>query len=119
MRIRTLGNKLTFYDEEGNIIIEIPNDPPEFNDENCKEINIVDYEDRLMGIDPDAKPDFFIDLDELEEFIKKHEKVTARGHVKYITVNAFIIMMLFIALWFGAGVLGHMAGVNFIEYTMK
>ena len=119
MRIRTLGNQLTFYDEEGNIIIQIPNDPPEFNDENCREINIVDYEDRLMGIDPDAKPDFFLDIDEIDDFIEKHKKVVDSGYIKYSTVDYVIFLMLFIALCVGGCALGYVAGGDLLEYFMN
>jgi hypothetical protein len=72
-----------------------------------------------MGIDPNAKPDFFLDLDEVEEFIKEHEKVTPDGRVKYLTANSFIFIMLFIALCAGAGALGYLAGGDLLEYWMN
>ena len=42
MRIRTVGEQLTFYDEEGNIIIQIPNTPPDLSIDEERMINIVE-----------------------------------------------------------------------------
>lgn len=66
VRVSTLDDKVTVYDLQGNIIKQIP-EPPE-NPPKVTYFNIVEYEDRLMGIDPDAKPDFFIDLENDERF---------------------------------------------------
>ena len=66
VRISTLDETVTVYDLEGNIIRRIP-EPPETPPE-VTYFNILEYEDRLMGIDPDARPDFFMDFENDERF---------------------------------------------------
>ena len=66
IRVSTLDDKVTVYDSEGNIIRQIP-EPPEIPPA-VTYFNIVEYEDRLMGIDPDARPDFFLDFENDERF---------------------------------------------------
>ena len=115
MRIRTVGEQLTFYDEEGNIIIQIPNTPPDLSIDEERMINIVDYMDTLRGKDPNEKPEFFTDLDELEKFIEEHKAVKDKGLYKYVNVDAVIIMMVMIAFFLGVGILGYMTGGALLE----
>lgn len=66
IRVSALDEKVTVYDLDGNIIKQIP-EPPE-NPPKVKYFNILEYEDKLMGIDPDEKPEFFIDFENDERF---------------------------------------------------
>lgn len=66
IRVSTLDENVTVYDLEGNIIKQIP-EPPDAPPK-VTYFNIVEYEDRLMGIDSDAKPEFFIDFENDDRF---------------------------------------------------
>ena len=115
MRVKALGKQLTFYDEEGNIIGHEPPLPPEDPDEEVRMINIVDFEDRLMGIDPDAKPDFFLDIDELNDFIEKHRKVKFKFTDKFVNVDMNIFAMLLVAVAFFMSLFGFMVMEDIVE----
>lgn len=103
VRISTLDDKVTVYDLEGNIIRQIP-EPPELPPK-VTYFNIVEYEDRLMGIDPDAKPDFFIDLENDERFFDVDEDPRFNEPIKWfdwvsvtICSYTFVILSIIFAL---------------------
>ena len=49
IKVRTLGNQVTVYDNNGNVINQIP--PPPSVPPKVKYVNIIEIEDRIMGID--------------------------------------------------------------------
>ena len=103
MKIRTLWDQITIYDDDMNIIKEIPERPPEPPPDKVRMINIVEYEDRLMGIDPNAKPDFFLDL-ENDERLKDVDEMPEFQEIKYfdkydavdLTFALILLSLLFI-----------------------
>ncbi len=115
MRVRALGREMTFYDDDGNVIQHVTDKIIDNPDEECKVINIVDFEDRLMGIDPDEKPDFFIDLENDERFKdldlieyrlpEKNLDFDAVLHAGYLFV--IFISALIIGYKFGQFLMGH------------
>ena len=65
--VRTLGNQVTVYDKEGNVLKMIPEPPA--NPPKVTYFNIVEFENKLMGITfEDEMPDYFIDLETDERF---------------------------------------------------
>ena len=67
IRRRALGNQVTRYDKEGNIIEQIPPPPPV--PPKVTYVNIIEIEDKIMGIDSKAIPDFFLDFENDERFM--------------------------------------------------
>lgn len=108
MKIRTAGTKMTFYDDDGNVIGHDPPLPPEDPDEEVMELDIVEYEDRLMGIDPNAVPDFFVDIDELTEFIDRIDADKSRYFCDRPEVVLAVLAGLSLALGTGAAILARM-----------
>ncbi len=65
--VRTLWDQVTVYDKDGNVIKMIPEPPPV--PPKVTYFNIVEFENKLMGINPeDEIPDFFIDFETDERF---------------------------------------------------
>lgn len=104
MRVSALGKQLTFYDDEGNVTGHHPPLYPQPPEDQVRMINIVDFEDRLMGIDPDAKPDFFLDIDELKAFVAKHRKERLRLIDDRIEIHTTVIGLIALAI-FGVSML--------------
>lgn len=95
--VRTLGNQVTVYDNEGKIVRQIPEPPPV--PPKVSYFNIVEFEDKLMGKDPDEKPDFFIDFETDERFRDITEDPEFIGDVKYLdfknTVELITVTLCF------------------------
>jgi len=115
MKVRALGDQLTFYDDDGNVIGHDPPLPPEDPDEEVRMINIVDFEDRLMGIDPDADPDFFFDLKELEKFADDNKAKRRCFPIGPMNVDYVVYTMLMITLLLVSGLFGFMTMNNYLE----
>lgn len=115
MKIRTLGEQLTFYDDDFNVIGEFPERPPEDPNAEVRMINIVDFEDRLMGIDPNAKPDFFIDFDTDERF-KFLEEMEEDEPIKIYGFDVFLKTCCLLACVFGALVIGFSSGIDVVHH---
>lgn len=113
MKVRALGNQLTFYDDDGNVIGHDPPLPPEDPDERV--LNIVDFEDRLMGIDPDAVPDFFIDLEELERFVDENEAKRPAIPTGPASIDAVVYGMLLLTLMFVLFLFGYLGMENYLD----
>lgn len=109
MKIRTLWKQMTFYDDDGNIIKEIPERPPEPPPDQVKSMDILDYFDRLAGRDPNEKPDFFIDLDseEYQEINRKSKIIKS----KHFFVREHI--------WFMTAIVAIIAGFILIMYSFN
>lgn len=120
MKVRALGEQLTFYDDDGNVIGHDPPLPPEDPDEEVRVLNIVDFEDRLMGIDPDAVPDFFIDLDELERFADENEAKRPTIPTGPAAIDSVVYAMLLITLTFVLFLFGVLGMNNYLDaYTAR
>ena len=97
--VRTLGNQVTVYDKEGNVLKMIPEPPA--NPPKVTYFNIVEFENKLMGITfEDEMPDYFIDLEtderfqeitETAEYKRTMKKLELRSKVSLITVILCII----------------------------
>lgn len=104
MKVSAIGKQLIFYDDDGNITGYDPPLPEKDPDEEERVLNIVDYEDRLTGIDPDAEPEFFINLKELEKFIEENE-IRASGdyggsvNIKFILSGILLVAIGLLSLW--------------------
>lgn len=103
VRVSTLDENIKIYDLDGKLIKQIP-EPP-VNPPKVTYFNIVEYEDRMMGIDPDAKPDFFIDLENDERFLDVDKDPRFNEPIKLfdwfsvtICLYALVILSLIFAL---------------------
>ena len=97
--IRTLNDQVTVYDKEGNIIDQIP-PPPEVPPE-VKYVNILELENKLMGNDSEAKPDFFIDVenselfrDISEDYLELKKCFERSPHRNLLELISFMVLMI-------------------------
>jgi len=104
VRISTLDENVTVYDLEGNVIKQIP-EPPE-TPPKVTYFNIVEYEDKLMGIDPDEKPDFFVDFETDERFIDIEKNPQFNKPIKMmdrISLSLYSCMIIIYGMMFALG----------------
>lgn len=104
--IRTLDNQVTVYDEEGNVVNQIPplpKVPPE-----TRYVNIEELENKLMGTDSDAKPDFFIDVANSELFREVEEEPELQTSVKHYRYHNVLELICYLLLFTGSVVAGYL-----------
>lgn len=105
IKVRALGKQVTIYDNEGNIIEEIP--PPPEVPPTVRYVNIVEIEDRIMGIDSSAKPDFFIDFENDYRFRDLSKEPELCEPPKFLTRETIKAMACFMLIEISSLIFGY------------